>query len=101
MASNELWLHSVDDFFFCRPFCCSTLGSPSRLFYATPTHAMEHGTRARASMRAQAHIHMLEDCQLMSVGEKQIDKYLQYLPVEVVPLNWAERRQMRHSKLNK
>lgn len=35
------------------------------------------------------------------IGWKHIDKYLEYLPIEIVKLNWAELRQMRRSKLNK
>lgn len=37
----------------------------------------------------------------MALGEEHIDKYLEYLPIEIVKLNWAELRQMRRSKLNK
>lgn len=37
----------------------------------------------------------------IAAGEKHIDKYLEYLPTEMVKLNWAELRQMRRSKLNK
>lgn len=37
----------------------------------------------------------------MALAEKRIDKYLEYLPTEIVKLNWAELRQMRRSKLNK
>lgn len=62
---------------------------------------MEGGTCAHASVHARAHAHMRKESQLTSVVKKQIDKHLQYLPVENVALNWAERRQMRRSKLNK
>lgn len=48
---------------------------------------------------------MHEDCipfyWFMALGEKHIDKYLLYLPIETLKLNWAELRQMRCSKLNK
>lgn len=37
----------------------------------------------------------------MALGEHHIDKYLEYLAIEIVKLNWAELRQMRRSKLNK
>lgn len=37
----------------------------------------------------------------MALGKKHIDKYLEYLPIEIVKLNWPELRQMRRSKLNK
>jgi len=37
----------------------------------------------------------------MALGEKRIDKYLEYSLTETAKLNWAELRQMRHSKLNK
>lgn len=55
----------------------------------------------RTCQYAHAHTDTREDSQFMSVGEKLIDKYLEYLPVEIVALNWAEPRQMRRSKLNK
>lgn len=37
----------------------------------------------------------------MALEENHIDKYLKYLPIEIVKLNWAELRQMQCSKLNK
>lgn len=37
----------------------------------------------------------------MARGEKRIEKYLEYLPIEIVTLNWAELRQMWRCKLNK
>lgn len=37
----------------------------------------------------------------MTLGEKPIDKYLGYSLIETAKLNWAELRQMQHSKLNK
>lgn len=37
----------------------------------------------------------------MALGERHMDKYLEYLAIEMVKLNWAELRQMWRSKLNK
>lgn len=37
----------------------------------------------------------------MALGERHIDKYLEYSLIEIAKLNWAELRLMRRSKLNK
>lgn len=63
--------------------------------------------KARAHKKEPVHLHTNLDAWtllsywFMALGERHIDKYLEYLAIEMVKLNWAELRQMWRSKLNK
>lgn len=72
----------------------------------TYTHSAKKGICTK-NAQTRTHSHSALDTWtshsywFMALGEKHIDKYLEYLPIEIVKLNWAELRQMRRSKLNK
>lgn len=87
MASNELWLQSGDAFFFCPSFFSFHWLHLTCLFYLLflwKHTQKKKQTRTQLNSRHQVKIVLIE-----------------YPPVAIVELNWAELRQMRRSKLNK
>lgn len=84
------------------PTFCSFISSSFHVCFTWHTYTPPYETH----VHSQANIHTDLDTWpsgswLMALGEHHIDKYLEYLAIEIVKLNWAELRQMRRSKLNK
>lgn len=116
IASNELWLLSVDGF-FSASLCCYTRCSFGFFWFVVQDKNAHHHPKKhkqthphptkRILTNTAGHNYTLLFIYLfifywfLALCEKNIDKYLEYLPAETLKLNWAELRQMRCSKLNK